>query len=88
MKPVSEYKKITTKCGRQFNKDLLTIIAFTLPNFKSNNASYLIYRSIYNEYIRCINFYDAAKDYMTINCEIIPEKEAVVYLQSGKTQRA
>jgi hypothetical protein len=74
--------KIITSCGRQFDKGMLTVAAFTIPDFTQNSSSYVIYQSMHDEYIRCINSFDAAKDYITVECTLIGEEEASLYLVS------
>jgi hypothetical protein len=87
MKNLSAFKKVTTKCGKQFNKDSLTVVAFTLPDFRNTSTSYVLYQTIYLEYILCINHYDAKKDYITVDCEIIPKDEALPSSPPQKTKK-
>jgi hypothetical protein len=78
--------RLTTKCGKQFNRDLLTVVAFTLPDFKSSSTYFTLYQTVFREYILCVNHYDAQRDYITLDCELIPEQEALPYLHSGKSK--
>ncbi len=85
MKPFLDLTKLTTKCGKQFNKDLLTVVAFTLPDFRNTSTYFTLYQSALQEYILCMNHYDALRDYITLDCELIPEQEALPYLTPGKS---
>ena len=82
-----DFRKITTKCGEQFNKDYLTVAAFTIPDFSTSSTSYVLYRSGYQEFILCLNHYDAEKDYINSHYEVLGEREARPYLSSQSSQR-
>lgn len=80
MKKFPDLTKLTTKCGKQFNKGSLTVLAFTLPDFESTSTYFTLYQTNLREFILCINHYDVKKDYITVDCELIPEQEALPYL--------
>lgn len=80
--------KLTTKCGRHFNRESLTVVAFTLPDFSSNSTYFTLYQTVFREFILCLNHYDAQRDYITLDCELIPEQEALTYLNPGKRNLA
>lgn len=72
--------KLTTKCGKLFNKGSLTVLAFTLPDFKNSSTYFTLYQTDSRDYILCVNHYDVMRDYITVDCELIPEREAIPYL--------
>jgi hypothetical protein len=76
----TSFRTLKTKCGKEFDKDLLKVIAFTTHNLKYTHSTYTIYKSPFNDYIRCSNNYDAITDYSTIVCEFITEAEALTYV--------
>ena len=79
MKMSTGFQKLTTICGKVFEKNVLEVIAFQSLNFTHTNTTFTIYRSPLNEYIRCKNSYDVIRDYISIECDIIPEKLALQY---------
>jgi hypothetical protein len=85
MKPFLDLTTLITNCGKQFNKDLLTVVAFTLSDFRSSSTYFTLYQTALQEYILCVNHYDAQRDYITLDCELIPEQEALPYLNPGKS---
>ncbi len=80
MKMSTGFQKLTTICGKVFEKNLLEVISFQSLNFTETNTTFTIYKSQLNEYIRCKNSYDAIRDYISIECDIISEKVALQYV--------
>lgn len=77
---LNSYKTLKTKCGQEFDKDLLKVMAFTTKNFKYSHTTYTIYKTESASYIFCSHKYDAVTDYITVDCEIITEQEAMAHL--------
>lgn len=77
---LTSYKTLKTRCGKEFDKDLLKVMAFTTNNFKYSHTTYTVYKTPLNGYIRCLHKYDAVTDYITVDCEIISEQEALAYV--------
>ena len=80
---LNSFKTLKTKCGKEFNKDLLKVIAFTTHNFKYSHNTYTIYKTPFDGYMRCLHTYDAITDYTTIDCELISEQEALTYFNKA-----
>lgn len=77
---LSSYKTLKTKCGKEFNKDFLKVIAFTTNNIKYSHLTYTIYKTQFDGYIKCLHNYDAVTDSISVNCEFISEQEALAYI--------
>ena len=77
---LNSYRTLKTKCGKEFDKDLLKVMAFTTKNFKYSHTTYTIYKTESEGYLYCSHKYDAVTDYTTVDCEIISEQEALVHL--------
>lgn len=77
---LNTYRTLKTRCGKEFNKDLLKVIAFTTNNFKYSHSTYTVYKTQFDGYIRCSHNYDAVTDDISVNCEFISEQEALAYI--------
>lgn len=77
---LNSYRTLKTKCGKEFDKDLLKVIAFTTNNVKYSHITYTIYKTQLDGYIRCFHKYDAVTDSTSVNCEFISEQEAMAYI--------